>query len=356
MIALDQVDSKNSLMVFIPTIRSDLQAAINISNLFEFSSMTKVSVLIGYGGDNLEYFNSIQIRADFYNSIGAKISLFNHTSLFKRFEWAFGHQKTWVLFVSDDDPFTTNHLESYRTFIESPLTDLTNVTSIIPNSYFITNHKDMICYKPVCYDDSSTEARIKKMLSTPYNGLRFWAAFRTESIRERITEAVKNRFMPSYFDQLLVYSACLEGISVRHEGVGGIFYDNVNWATYERANRSDLRSYEIPTMILFHEVLWLNDYIRLLGERTISEEFFRFLRSYCLNRIGHSLQSFHDRASMLLVSQTSTSQVIEQSFQSLVSIRTSLENCHSWSKVVELMTSRHRMGLAQYQDRGQVDC
>jgi hypothetical protein len=344
MTTFDKKLSKNELMVFVPTVRSDLQAILNISCLFQISSVTKVTILVGYGGDNLDYFNNLCLRASYYNGLGADISLLSNPSSFERFKWAFSHNKDWILFVSDDDPYTTNHIENYRNFIENPNDDLSNVTSVIPNMYFVYNDKGLICHETHGYDDTCVETRLKKLLSAPYNGLRFWSAFRLDSIRDRISEAVKYQYMPSYFDQLLVYSACIEGISVRHRRVGGIFYNDSNWSTPEIANRSDLRSYSKPVMILFHEVLWLSDYIRVTKHLNISNNFFIFFKSYSQSRIGHSLRSFEARASLLLASQKCTQNILKRSFESLITIKSDIDNCNSWCDIKNLPVFNYQMG------------
>lgn len=332
-------------MIFVMTVRDDFQATANISNLFEFSCNCGVLVLVGYGGKNDSHFAELGRRAEFYNGLGAEIKLYQHESLIERLAWATGHQIEWVLFVSDDDPVTTNHAESYLNFIENPENDLSNISAVVPKTYFVTSNTQLKIYEPENFIHESPEGRLRQLLLAPYVGIRFWSAYRTESIRRTVEESFEHAFMPSYFDQLLVFSASLKGDSVNHGGVGGVFYDLSNWATPENAIRSDLRFYANPGSVLFHEIYWARDYRRLLSHLDPEPEFVQFFKNYCLSRIDQSLLVFPLRVSILTSASMDIKTTARHSYEAILLIKEQINKSISWDDIKYAMEFRKTLNL-----------
>ena len=85
--------------------KSIIRSCINFS-----SKLDGVAFTFAYGGDDEEYFN--EIAKEYENNKNNEFFKIHEPSIEKRLDFSLSIEREWAIFISDDDPFSINYLES----------------------------------------------------------------------------------------------------------------------------------------------------------------------------------------------------------------------------------------------------
>ncbi len=279
------------------TRRQSIEASINLVNLFEVSRKLDIQVLIAYGGPQKSTeFYSLKENIKFFNDEKERIHLFCNESSNERMKWVYSFESDWIIFVSDDDSFTTNHIP---TLIGEIRNAKETTSHIAPQAYFLTD-KGKTRVQPIeqIFAENPLD-RVAILLEQKFQGLRFYSALRTEHAKKITLELIQNDFLPTYTDQLIVFYCAIKGNFSVAKNFSCLIYDISSWSTEEAAISSDLNGYKIKNSIIFHEIYWIRDYFRCLKNLDLQLDFFGFFREYCLKMIDRSIRLFNPRLGVL---------------------------------------------------------
>jgi hypothetical protein len=263
--------------------RQTTEVLLNLSNLLELSKHLNVSLYIGLGGKySGNFLEAIERRVAFYDPTSTSISIFVNESPKARLAWMLSHDSEWIIFVTDDDSFTTNHVLS---LIEGANSATDGVMSVVPQLYFMVSGHQGRIYQPSELTQPTASARLAAILNEKFIGLRYYSAIRAHIVKAIFTIFSTRPRYPSYLDQLVVISAAMNGFSTRTKTLSGLFYQIDNWATTSDAIASDLKSYVNPLSVVFHESYMFCDIHRLLSSVEFDSGFFS-----CFKELGLKMQ------------------------------------------------------------------
>jgi hypothetical protein len=316
--------SKPNANICFFTRRLNPVASINLANLIEISRHQDINILIAYGGETESSdFSYLKEKINFFNKGNNRIHLFCEECPNDRMEWLFSYESDWIIFVSDDDPFTTNHI---TTLLEEIKTSEDHVTHIAPQAYFLLNQHQTRIHevKPIAAENPFERATI--LLNEKFQGLRFYSALRTQHAKKIQLELIKNRFVPTYSDQLIIFYSALKGNFSVARNFSALLYDMSNWSTDQATITSDLKGYSQKTSLLFHEVYWIRDYFRCMKGLNPPSEFFAFFKEYCIKMLAKATHLFEKRYTLIKISDNSARAKYELALHKLTSNISAISN------------------------------
>ena len=296
------------------TYRANNQDIANIVSAMQASLTLGIGLLIGCGNDGDEFHCQLMELVDTYNKLGASIEVLFEKSSALRIKWAFNKKYEWMIFLSDDDPFTTNHIENYVEKISDTNIDFSDVTNVTPLFYTLISKSSIEIFQPITLVDGNPLDRIKMLLCESHIGVRFYSAYRIQAIR-KVFQSI-DIFSPSFIDQTMCFEAAKQGKSISCDGFSTVLYDHSNWLTPLHALKSDLRGYKNPGSIFFHEVYWMREYVRSLDSMQLSADFIEFFKAFVQTKISHAISLYDFRLDYLkreeLVTDVSCFGIVEE--------------------------------------------
>lgn len=287
---------KNSTKIILLTCRSDIQARTNILTAIEATNgHENVRLYIAYGGTDELHINWLNCTLPKTN----KVQLLIEESMQHRFLWALQHHSEWLIFISDDDAITTNYFTALMNEIDRSDSSIAN---IFPKYYALHNGNttDIINLPNIDQDDPFL--RLKQYATQTNQGVRYYSAHRSGKIESLVKERMKNNFFPSYTDQLIVASSLIAGKSISNTELNIFVYDYGNWKDLESSILSDAKHYKEKSMILFHEIYWIIDYMTIFNTLLDRADFRTWFKSFSMQRIEHSLLIFKTRQNVISIS------------------------------------------------------
>lgn len=310
---------KNFINIILMNIRHDLQARLNILIAIEVARKYDfVKVSIGYGGVNDDHVNWIKSNLSELDGV----NLLVQDSILSRFSWALEIESDWVIFLSDDDPITTNYLDILINEINR--SDL-SIANIFPKYYALTDGgaTEVVELNSIIGDEPFV--RFVEYVAGKNAGIRYYSAHRSGTIKSLVKDKILDNFFPSYLDQLIVASSIIDGNSIPCEGANFFVYDYGNWRDLQNSIISDAKFYKEKSMLFYHEIYWIKDYLKLCYNYLDYVNFFNWFKSYVLIRLEYSLAIFNARRAAVTILDC----VAENIFNQIVIKYNSVRDCSS---------------------------
>jgi len=241
--------------------RHDQRAYLNLNSILPYLKIDTVILSVAYGGSDSAF---IKYIGDICARNPRNYRYFIDPDPMTRLEWSLGIKSRWVLFVSDDDCFTCNHIAAILNASQTADCHELNVVNILPNLIVLNNSKSLEVFQPEILIDNDPWNRVEKFLNIKHVGQRYYSMHRYESFNEVLIPQIRLKLARSYIDQLLVLNSAINGKSIRAKELSVLVYDNTNWDGRRASMVSDLRTYRKPLSILLHELYWMRDQIIIL--------------------------------------------------------------------------------------------
>jgi hypothetical protein len=315
------------------TYRSDFIAKANLKIALEtIINHSNARLIVGYGGKDKLHQAWLE---NFKSQIDNKKSfeLINEISLTKRMKWAVNFPSEWIIFISDDDPITSNYLSSYINEIKNADKSISN---IFPKYYGLNNSSEIKLIKIDEITESNLIDRTQSYINGKNAGLRYYSAHRYGVINDIINEKFSLNFFPSYLDQLITLSSIIKGKSISCTEPSILTYNQDNWSTQESCIESDSKSYNNKEMVYFHEIFWISDYVNILIPYYKEKSHHAWIAKYCLKRLEDALQIFLIRLKLIPISISQSKFIIEATeslyteiiaCQNTYQIKIAIDNC-----------------------------
>ena len=250
-----------SINLVLLTVRDNLLAREIIGAAMRATvSYPGVRLSLAYGGVDAAHREWLAAQCAATQAQGGEVRLMQHPDIQRRLQWAMASPQDWVLFLSDDDAFSVNYIGS---LVRRAATVGPEVAIVAPMLYVgvTAGHTKTRRVEPV---SGQVADRLEKFAArADLTGLLYYALHRRETVRDSFEQLAKMPHTPSYFDQLLTTRSILQGELAVTDESSMLVYDESNWVGVDACARSDARFYPQPAMVLFHELLWTADMIRL---------------------------------------------------------------------------------------------
>lgn len=237
------------------TRRATRQALLNLSVVIQTIRDNKNAIVsVGYGGDNLEH--ALKLRQLLTDSIESRYRYIIDTSLSSRLAWSLDVDSDWILFISDDDWFSTNYVSS----LIEPLRELnSSVTSVCAQHYAVISGGKVVnnvYFEP--NNSTETSHRIISNFTTPFSTLRYYGAHRADIAKKYLIGPAGAKGRP-YLDQMLMLRLAISGALITTSEPSAFLYDITNWESGLQSAKSDLAFYLSTEDFLSHELNWVKD-------------------------------------------------------------------------------------------------
>ena len=288
----------NKINVVLLTNRSNLLCKeIILSSIDITNRVENIFLTVAYGGFD-EVFKSWLTEVRSYKYFRTVID----TDFLPRLLEATALPSEWVLFISDDDPFTVNYIQEVVNTCRLADKD----ARIVAPCYYlsITNGVGTV-HKTISLTDDEPSKRYKHLIENPlFSGLGYYAAHRYATVAHWIKFLAGLSWLPSYSDQLLVTLGATSGKVLVAGSLTAIVRDETNWGSLEACFRSDSRAYTPPTLTLYHELFWIRDMAAILNEQFYKNEFTIRFHEWAKSLLLRNIEWFIPRCQVLgLVNQ-----------------------------------------------------
>jgi len=227
------------------------------------ASQPEVEFSFGYGGSNKQDIAFYQEYINNLNVHDGKPRLIVEKNLFKRLDFCIKSEKKWTLFVADDDTLSEHYIEK---FLVASISAGPFVNVITPGKYKMTSAgRPVTEHATVTIENIDPALRYASLLKSKLPGLAFYAMHRSSNVRDWMQLLNEKKYFPSYSDQLLVTLDLIKGSSIRLLDDCFIVRDQSNWDSAEGGFASDAKYYPTSEFLLFHELFWCADMLRLTG-------------------------------------------------------------------------------------------
>ena len=257
-----------------------------------------VCLSLAYGGVDAGHGEWLVTQCAAWQALGGDVRLMQHPDIELRLQWALASPQDWVLFLSDDDTFDLNYIGSLvrRVAVAGP-----EVAIVAPMLYLgvaagrtLTRRVEPIG-GPVADRLAKFEARAD-LRGGPL--LRHAPTGHREGLLRGDGE---DAHPPSYVDQLLTARSILQGELVVTDEPSIQVRDESNWDGMNAVARSDARFYPEAAMVLFHELLWAADMIRLFRPHPEFVALQEGLRQWMRTKLTHQVHAFGRRREVLCI-------------------------------------------------------
>ncbi len=290
-----QTNESPTINLVLMTIRFDAKVK-SIIEAGALASQNNPNVRLTVADGSMDPDKAIWVQA-LAQRTGADIALVQCVDIRERLNVAVQDDFEWTLFMADDDPFTVNYLNA---FIEKAPTVGPEVSAIAPSIYLgLFGHTTLArTVKPIVEDDSN--GRLLNLFSQDLvQCVLYYSLTRTPVIRQWLDHVNTKAVTPSYTDHLLTTLTAASGAVVMVDDTSVLVRDESNWSTKGQCVQSDLRFYPQPGMVLFHEIFWSADLIRMLARRDDFVQLVPALKLRVVSLLAKQFTSLELRASMV---------------------------------------------------------
>jgi hypothetical protein len=252
-----------SVNIVLLTIRDSMIAReIILSGAHAASSLQGLRFTVAYGGSNDKHREwLLKIQSD-VSSKGGDLTLILIADPDERLKRAIVAEKNWTIFISDDDPPSTNFL---RVLAEKTKNAPQGTTLIAPKYYLGFTDSETILRTSIAITGATPRARIESLLTRQeLAGVFYYGAHLTSCVTRWLDFFSQRDPIPSYADQVLSYLSVLSGEVHLADENAVLLRDESNWVGIESCTRSDTRNYSAAKMVAFHELFWVSDTINLI--------------------------------------------------------------------------------------------
>lgn len=208
----------------------------------------------------------------------------------ERVRLAMAADKTWTLFIADDDPFNADYLDAF--FEGAQLAD--DATNMVAAGLHISVFPQKVVTQVIPNLQQNTA---QQRLSALYKEVALPGPLYYSLIRSSVVATWWNYFdarsiFPSYTDWILVSYAVATGKLLVPSRVSALVRDETNWSSADAIVTSDAKFYPKAEFTLFHEIFWVRDLVNIVDSLADAEGVLCALRS----RILQLLQNQQDDA------------------------------------------------------------
>lgn len=229
-----------------------------------------VEFSFGYGGENSEDLDYYQATIHNSTSRGARIRFLHTSDLLQRLDYCLQSSKRWTIFVADDDELSEDYLLS---FILTSLEVGEDVSLITPSKYrWMLSNGQNDDYVPQPIIHKTAELRYHALINCPLSGSAYYAMHRTVNVSKWLAFMRSKEFFPSYCDHMLVTLDIMAGKSVATLSDSYLVKDISEWKTVKTRTAADGKFYPRPSYVLFHELFWCADMVKMISEINDSNE------------------------------------------------------------------------------------
>lgn len=334
-----------SVNVVLMTIRSSNVATEIISSVVHVLSMfTGLRLTIAYGGDDLSHREWLLDQQRKIASAGGDLVLIFLVDPVDRFDKSISPDKSWTIFISDDDPPSTNFL---RALVNRTTTAPAETTLVAPTFYLGVGGESVFCRKTREISDASAPDRLMTLFSVADQiGSLYYSAHLTSVLLEWKSFIRSRSMLPSYVDQLLVCWSAARGPFVVTDEPTVMLRDDSNWVGLEACTNTDARIYPVRRLALFHELFWTADMISLMFRHEQRVELLATLHQWMLESLSRLVSIFDQRAAIL--NETTDAKALEllhgvvDIVRWLHAVTTTAEFIGGIHRIVELATEAER--------------